>query len=41
VRWDDGTDKGKPAFPNIDPIIEGGSGQRLHPAAFGDAGLGG
>ena len=29
VRWDDGTYDGKPAFPNVDPIIEGESGQRL------------
>jgi hypothetical protein len=29
VRWDDGTYDAKPAFPNVDPIIEGESGQRL------------
>jgi hypothetical protein len=29
VRWDDGTYDGNPLFPNVDPIIEGESGQRL------------
>jgi hypothetical protein len=29
VRWDDGTYDGNPPFPNVDPIIEGESGQRL------------
>ena len=37
VRWDDGTYDGKPAFPNVDPIIEGESGQRLQLRRIVDA----